>query len=258
MRRIPFIAGNWKMNGDIPQTVGLCAALVEKSAGWPRIDGQPVEVAIFPPYVSLTAAREALGDSPIVLGAQNMHEADAGAFTGEVSAGMLLTAGCRMVILGHSERRQLFGETDAGVNRKAKAALSTGLEPIICVGELLEEREADRTKAVIERQLNGALDGIGVEQFGMVTIAYEPVWAIGTGEVATIEQAGAVHRFIRSWIGRRYAPEIAGRLRIQYGGSVKPDNAEGLLADPDIDGALVGGAALKADQFDAIIRAAVR
>ena len=257
MARIPIIAGNWKMNGDISRTIELCAALAAKAPDWPLAQGRPIAVAVFPPFVSLGAAQQALAGSPIILGGQNMHEADFGAFTGEISAPMLLTAGCRMVILGHSERRQLFGETDAGINRKAKVALSAGLKPIVCVGEVLEDREDGRTEAVLEGQLRGSLEGLTEGDLEEMTIAYEPVWAIGTGRVATIEQAGEAHRFIRRWIGQKFSEAAAGRLRIQYGGSVKPDNAAGLLADPDIDGALVGGAALDADKFDAIIRAAV-
>jgi triosephosphate isomerase len=169
---------------------------------------------------------------------------------------MLLTVGCQLVILGHSERRQLFGETDAGVNRKAHAALAAGLMPIVCVGETLAERESGKMVPVVERQLADGLKALTPEQFDKVTIAYEPVWAIGSGKVATVEQAGEVHRFIRGWVKDKFGQSVAERIRIQYGGSVKADNARGLLADPDIDGALVGGASLNPDEFDAIIRAA--
>jgi triosephosphate isomerase len=230
----------------------LCAALQKLEAGWRHAD-----VAIFPPYVSLYPAADYLKSSRIMLGAQNMHEATSGAFTGEVSAGMLLTVGCQLVILGHSERRQLFGETDSGVNRKAHAALAAGLMPIVCVGETLAERESGNTEKVVETQLSGGLKGLTDEQLDKVTIAYEPVWAIGTGKVATVQQAGDVHRFIRNWLNVNFGQTAADRMRIQYGGSVKADNAKGLLADPDIDGALVGGASLKAEDFDAIIRAAL-
>lgn len=240
------------MNGDVPGTMELCASLQKLEAGWKHAD-----VAIFPPYVSLYPAADYLKSSRIMLGAQNMHEAASGAFTGEVSAGMLLTVGCQLVILGHSERRQLFGETDAGVNRKAHAALAAGLMPIICVGETLAERESGNTEKVVETQLSGGLKGLTDVQLDKVTIAYEPVWAIGTGKVATVQQAGDVHRFIRNWLNVNFGQTAADRMRIQYGGSVKADNAKGLLADPDIDGALVGGASLKAEDFDAIIRAAV-
>ncbi len=170
---------------------------------------------------------------------------------------MLLTVGCQLVILGHSERRQLFGETDSGVNRKVHAAIAAGLMPIICVGETLTERESGGTEKVVETQLSGGLKDLHQEQLDKVTIAYEPVWAIGTGKVASVQQAGEVHRFIRDWLRTNYGDTAADRMRIQYGGSVKADNAKGLLADPDIDGALVGGASLKADEFDAIIRAAI-
>jgi triosephosphate isomerase len=252
MTRKPFVAGNWKMNGDLPRTRELCADLVRRSATWPDVD-----VAVCPPYVGLAAAAEALRGGRILLGAQNMHEAASGAYTGEVSAGMLLTAGCQLVILGHSERRRLFGETDAGVNGKLHSALAARLGPIVCVGETLEEREAGSTERVIETQLSASLKDLTTEHLAKVTIAYEPVWAIGTGRVATISQASEVHRFIRHWIGTKFGARAADNLRIQYGGSVKADNARGLLSDPDIDGALVGGASLDAGEFEGIIRAAV-
>lgn len=246
------------MNGDIPRTRELCSELVKRSSGWADAKGRKVDVAVFPPLVSLMAAAEALRGSAIMLGAQNMHEASSGAFTGEVSGSMLLTAGCQFVILGHSERRQYFGETDAGINRKALAALAVGLKLIVCVGELLEDREAGRTHEVVERQLAGGLKGLTEAQLLDLTIAYEPVWAIGTGRVATVQQAGDAHRFIRHWIAESYSNDAAAKMRIQYGGSVKADNAVELLADSDIDGALVGGASLDAGQFDGVIRAALR
>lgn len=250
MARAPFIAGNWKMNCDPERAAALCRELVAQSGGWPRAD-----VAVFPPFVSIPAAAGALKGSAIGLGAQNMHEAESGAFTGEVSGSMLLTAGCEFVILGHSERRQLFGESDPGINRKLLAALTVGLKPIVCVGETLQDRESGRTEPVVEKQLAGGLKGLTESQLLNTTLAYEPVWAIGTGRVATLEQAGEVHRFIRGWIGKTFSRDAAEAIRIQYGGSVKPDNAAALLADPDIDGALVGGASLKADQFGGIIQA---
>jgi triosephosphate isomerase len=240
MTRIPFIAGNWKMNCDPAQTRALCSDLVARSGTWPKVD-----VAVFPPFVSIPAAAESLRCSKIALGAQNMHEARSGAFTGEVSGSMLLTVGCQLVILGHSERRQLFGESDPGINRKLLAALTVGLKPIVCVGETLQEREAGRTEEVVEKQLKGGLKDLTEVQLLKTTLAYEPVWAIGTGRVATLEQAGEVHRFIRGWIEDRFSRRAAETIRIQYGGSVKPD--------PDIDGALVGGASLNAVQFDGII-----
>jgi triosephosphate isomerase len=250
MRRI-LIAGNWKMNLDPAEGTSLVEDLLDAAGGWPDVD-----VVVCPPFVTLPAVAEAVAGSPIELGAQNMHHEDAGAYTAEVSAGMLLTVGCKWVILGHSERRQLFGETDTGVNRKVKKALHAGLLPIVCVGETLDEREASRTVEVVKKQLRDGLAGVTVEEMNEVTIAYEPVWAIGTGKVATIEQAGEVHEFIRSWLNETFGHHIAERVRILYGGSVKPDNAAALLAHPDIDGALVGGASLKADLFDGIIRAA--
>jgi triosephosphate isomerase len=255
MKRLPFIAGNWKMNGDEDATKQLCKALVARAKDWPKVHGRAVDVAVFPPFVSLPAAAKALKGSHITLGAQNMHDAESGAYTGEVSGAMLLTAGCRMVILGHSERRQLFGESDAWINRKLLAALNVELRPILCVGETLDEREANKTEEVVERQLTEGLKGLTEGQLLETTLAYEPVWAIGTGKTATVEQAGSVHRFIREWIARKFSRGTADVMRIQYGGSVKPDNAAALLADPDIDGALVGGASLDAEKFDAIIRA---
>jgi len=250
MARIPFIAGNWKMNCDPQRTAELCGELAARSGAWPRSD-----VAVFPPFISIPAAADALKGTAIGLGAQNMHEAESGAFTGEVSASMLLTAGCQFVILGHSERRQLFGESDPGINRKLLAALTVGLKPIVCVGETLKDRESGRTEQIVERQLAGGLKDLTEVQLLNTTLAYEPVWAIGTGKVATIEQAGDVHRFIRGWIEKKFSRDAAEAIRIQYGGSVKPDNAAALLADPDIDGALVGGASLDADQFGGIIQA---
>ncbi len=250
MRRI-LIAGNWKMNLDSAEGTGLAEDLLDLSGGWPEVD-----VVVCPPFVTLAAVAEVISGTPIQLGAQNMHDQDSGAYTGEVSAGMLLTVGCKWVILGHSERRQLFGETDAGVNGKLARALEVGLLPIVCVGETLDEREAGKTVEVVKKQLQDGLAGVAVEDMNAVTMAYEPIWAIGTGKVATVEQAGEVHEFIRSWLNDSYGNEIAERVRILYGGSVKPSNAAELLALPDIDGALVGGASLKADLFDGIIRAA--
>lgn len=250
MRR-KLIAGNWKMNLDPAEGTGLIEDLLEVSGGWLDVD-----VVVCPPFVTLPAVAEAISGTKIELGAQNMYDQDSGAYTGEVSAGMLLTVGCKWVILGHSERRQYFGETDVTVNKKLKKALVAGLLPIICVGETLEEREAGRTVEVAKKQLQDGLAGVTLEEMASVTVAYEPVWAIGARESATVEQAGEVHECIRSWLNDHYGHETAERIRILYGGSVKPDNAAELLAHPDIDGALVGGASLKADLFDGIIRAA--
>lgn len=232
------------MNMDRAGAVALAAGIAKSSADFPKLD-----LVVCPPFVYLEAVRQALGDAPVALGAQNMYQEAKGAFTGEISAGMLLDFGCRFVILGHSERRQLFKETDADVNLKLKAALAAGLTPIVCVGELLSDRETGQTHEVIRRQFDGSLAGISAEQIGRIVIAYEPVWAIGTGRVATPEQAQLVHHDLRKMLTDRYNAELAAAVRIQYGGSVKPDNAAALLAQPDIDGALVGGACLKVADF---------
>ena len=250
MRR-KFVAGNWKMNTDRSSATALARAV---AAAVPS--GSPVDVLVAPPFPYLIPVGEVLGGSGVLLGAQNAYFESPGAFTGEIAPEMLLDAGCRYVILGHSERRQLLGETDAVVNRKTKAALTKGLAVILCVGETLEERDAERTVKVLETQLAGSLDGVPVEQMVDVVIAYEPVWAIGTGRNATPEQAQAAHAFIRGWLGGRFGGEIGAATRIQYGGSVKPDNAATLLGQPDVDGALVGGASLKAESFLGIVQAA--
>lgn len=215
-----------------------------------------VQVAVCPPAVYLQRLASELRGSFIGLGAQNMSAEKEGAFTGEVSGSMLKDVGCSCVILGHSERRQLYGETDAAVNAKTLAALSYGLTPIVCVGETLQEREADSTAQVIDQQIRGSLAGLNPEQAAGLVIAYEPVWAIGTGKTATPAQAEEVHAQIRQLLGELFGPQVADGIRIQYGGSVKPDNAAELLGQPNIDGALVGGASLKADSFAAIVAAA--
>jgi triosephosphate isomerase len=216
----------------------------------------PVDVVLCPPFTGLQAVGEALAGTPIALGAQNMHWESEGAFTGEVSPEMILTAGCTYVILGHSERRQYFAETDEQVNRKLKAALRAGLAPILCVGETLAQREAGQIEAVVLGQVRAALQGVGEADLPKIALAYEPVWAIGTGRTATPAQAEEVHRLIRSSLRQRYGQEVAEALRLQYGGSVKPENAAELFAQPNIDGGLIGGAALKADSFAAIVKAA--
>ncbi|QDU94238.1 triose-phosphate isomerase [Lignipirellula cremea] len=249
--RKPFIAGNWKMNLD---RAGAVALAKELAAAVPA-DG-PVQVAICPPAVYLDAVREAIAGSAVELGAQNMYHEASGAFTGETSAAMLQDVGCQWVILGHSERRHVLGETDADINRKVHAALAAGLPPIVCVGETLDEREAGRTQEVVRSQCDGSLAGLTEEQMAKVVIAYEPVWAIGTGKVATPAQAEEVHNDLRKYFENRYNHALAEGVRIQYGGSVKPDNAKELLSQPNIDGALVGGAALKADSFLGIIAGA--
>jgi triosephosphate isomerase len=249
MRRA-LIAGNWKMYKTVPEARELIAGI---RAGLESVGA--VDLLVAPPFTALHAAAEALRGSRILLGAQHMHSEKEGAFTGEVSAPMLRDAGCSHVILGHSERRQLFGESDEGVGRKARVAFDHGLTPILCVGETLPERETDRTLAVVERQTGKALERLSPDEAARSVLAYEPVWAIGTGKVATPQQAQEVHAFIRKLVARSHGDAVAASLRILYGGSVKPDNAAGLLAQADIDGALVGGACLKADSFLAIARA---
>ena len=214
------------------------------------------EVALCPPAVYLDVVADAVAGTPVELGAQNLYAADDGAFTGEVNASMLTDVGCRYVILGHSERRALMGETDAMVSEKMHAALEGNLIPIVCVGETLEDREAGRTEKVVETQVRGSLEGLDEVRAAGIVIAYEPVWAIGTGKTASPEQAEEVHAFIRKLLGELFTDDVAAQIRIQYGGSVKPDNAKELLGQTNIDGALVGGASLKTDDFAAIIDAA--
>ena len=250
MRRL-FIAGNWKMNLDRAAAMSLAEGV---ASGASAFDG--VDVAVCPPSVYLDAVGSVVGPSSVGLGAQNMYHEASGAFTGEVSAAMLGDVGCNYVILGHSERRHVLGETDADINKKVHAALAAGLTPIVCVGELLEEREADQTADVISRQFDGSLAGVSAEQMAGIVIAYEPVWAIGTGKVATPDQAEQVHADLRNLIVSRYNPKTAEVVRIQYGGSVKAGNAGELLAQPNIDGALVGGASLTVEGFLGIIEAA--
>lgn len=253
MRRT-VIAGNWKMYKTIDETIELISGL-KSALPHPRPD---VDVVVCPPFTSLAIASNLLNDTSIKLGAQNMSEHDEGAFTGEVSWKMLKSAGCEYVILGHSERRQYFQESNELINLKAKKALAAGLKPIICVGERLEEREQGITNQIVATQIKGVLAGISTDDLKRVIIAYEPVWAIGTGKTATPQQAQEVHVVIRKLVIQLYSWNAAEGLIIQYGGSVKPDNAADLLAQDDIDGALVGGACLKADSFGAIIAAAPR
>ncbi len=247
MRR-PFIAGNWKMHTDRVSAIALAEGVADQSASLAHVD-----LAICPPYVYLDAVARAIAGSKVAVGAQNMYHEAAGAYTGEVSAAMLLDVGCKYVILGHSERRHILGETDAAVNRKVHAAHQAGLAPIVCVGEVLAEREAGKTLQVIRAQFEGSLAGLSDDQMAKTVIAYEPVWAIGTGKVATPEQAQEVHADLRKIIAGQYNAQVAESVRIQYGGSVKPENAAELLGQPDIDGALVGGASLKADSFLGIV-----
>jgi triosephosphate isomerase len=249
MGRLPFIAGNWKMN----KTIGEALVLVrELKPSISKTEG--VEVAVSPPFTALFAVHKELEGSSIRLAAQNLFWEEKGAYTGEVSPLMLKEVGCQYVILGHSERRQFFGETDETVNRKIKAALIQELKAIFCIGETLNEREEGKTFSVIERQIRGGLKDIKKEEMKRIVIAYEPVWAIGTGKTATPEQAEEVHRFIRERLERLYLREIAEEVRIQYGGSVTPENIKGLMSQKNIDGALVGGASLKSDTFSKIVR----
>ena len=250
--RKQLIAGNWKLNKSAHEA-GQFAASLRRAL--PPVSH--TEVAVCPTFTSLAAAVEALRGSPIAVGAQDVAWEDSGAFTGEVSAPMLKEAGCRYVIIGHSERRQFFGETDKTVNRKLAAAVRHGLTPIVCIGETLAEREANRTFAVLEWQLNEGLQGFRGEQAASWVIAYEPVWAIGTGRNATPQQAQEAHAFIRRQLAKQLG-SAAETVRIQYGGSVKLDNATELLSQPDVDGALVGGASLEVASFVAIVQAAER
>lgn len=249
--RKKFIAGNWKMNLNSLQGADLAAAIATAVSS-----ATDVEVAVFPPAVYLGAVVGAVHGSAVGVGAQNCHHEAKGAFTGEVSPAMLVDIGCKYVILGHSERRQLFHETNADVNKKVHATLAAGLTPIVCVGESLAERQAGKTSSVVREQVEGSLAGISGEQLLKLVIAYEPIWAIGTGVVATPEQAEEVHADLRSLLSSRYTAPVAEQVRIQYGGSVNAENAATLLSQPNIDGALVGGASLKADGFLAIIQGA--
>ena len=246
--RKPFMAGNWKMN----LLSGEGAELARKVAAAAK--GRDVEVGIAPPFTALAAVGAALKGSGVRLMAQNLHWEDQGAFTGEVSAPMVKDLGCTHVIIGHSERRQFFGETDETVNRRLQAAFRHALTPIFCIGETLGEREGGKTLAVLERQVKGGLAGIGKPEARTIVLAYEPVWAIGTGKTATSAQAQEAHAFIRKLLAGLYDKDCADAIRIQYGGSVKPDNVKELMNMPDIDGALVGGASLKAESFIPIVR----
>ncbi|WP_422925898.1 triose-phosphate isomerase [Singulisphaera sp. PoT] len=247
-----FIAGNWKMNPSTSEAAVALAEAVKAGVG----TSAEVRVAVCPPSVFLHHVDAVLSGSPIGLGAQNMHWKPDGAYTGELSGAMLQDIGCTHVILGHSERRHGLHETDAQINAKLHAAIGIGLIPIVCIGETLEERQADQTNDVVAGQMTGSLAGLSPEQMAGVVLAYEPVWAIGTGLTATPSQAQAVHEFIRDWLTSKFGEATAQRVVVQYGGSVKPDNAAELLGAPDIDGALVGGASLKAADFLGIVQAA--
>lgn len=250
MRQI-VIAGNWKMHKNVQEAEQLVREIKNKVSAFTKTG-----IIVCPPVAALTTAYTLLRDSNIGLGAQNMHWEAQGAFTGENSADMIKSTGAGYVIIGHSERRQYFGETDETVNKKLNAALANGLLPIVCIGETLEERESGVTKDVVKKQVSGALKGITKDQMLKIILAYEPVWAIGTGKTATPEQAQDVHAFIRDLLTELYGQETSSRIILQYGGSVKPENARELLGQKDIDGALVGGACLQAESFAGIISAA--
>lgn len=248
MRR-PFIAGNWKLHNTAAQAVALVEALKADLGGVTDRD-----IVVAPVFTALGAVATVARGSNIALAAQNCYPEPQGAFTGEVSPALLADAGCRYVIVGHSERRQLFGETDAFINRKIKAVIEAGLTAIFCIGETLEQREAEHTFEVLERQVRGGLEGLDAAAMNRVVVAYEPVWAIGTGKTASDAQAQEAHRFIRDLLNKLYGNDVARKTRIVYGGSVKPGNVDGLLRQADIDGALVGGASLKAGDFIRIVR----
>ncbi len=252
--RPKVIAGNWKMFKDASESAELLKGLVSSIPA----SLSATKVVVCPPFTSLGLAQQILKGSPIELGAQNMHTEDEGAYTGEISPKMLRSFGCRYVILGHSERRAYFGETNETINKKAKKAIASGLIPIVCVGETLQEREKNITDMVVSVQVKACLLGIPSADVEKIVIAYEPVWAIGTGKTATPQQAQGVHQLIRKLIGQIYSWPVAEQIVIQYGGSVKPENAAEILQQADVDGALVGGACLKVDSFLPIIQAALR
>jgi triosephosphate isomerase len=251
MSRRSFVAGNWKMNKTIDESRALAADVRARLEGYGRAD-----VALCPTFICLPAVVEAVKGTHLGVGAQNLHWEKSGAFTGEISGPMIASAGCQYVVIGHSERRQFFGETDETVNKRMKAALSYKLKPILCVGETKDERVNEVTEQIVRRQIEGGLKDVAPADMANITVAYEPVWAIGTGLTATPAQAQAVHAFIRELLRAKFGASIAESVRIQYGGSVKPDNAKDLLSQPDIDGALVGGASLVAADFEAIVKAA--
>jgi len=253
--RKPFVAGNWKMNTDSYTSLNLAKDL---ASGTLEVASESITLAVCPPFVYLQAVAKALSASNIAVGAQDMYFEPKGAFTGEISTSMLKDVGCAYALCGHSERRHVIGETDELINKKVAAAIAGGILPILCVGELLAEREDSQTEDVVARHVKGGLAELNAEKVSAVTIAYEPVWAIGTGLTATPQQAQEVHDFIRKLLAEMYDGQLAGEIRILYGGSVKPGNTAELMAQQDIDGLLVGGASLKADDFLAIIQAAAQ
>jgi triosephosphate isomerase len=243
-QRTPLIAGNWKMHKTVTEALETARQLVELTA-----DVTGVDLMIAPTSVSLAPMADVLKGSQIALGAQNLFWEKQGAYTGELSAEMLLSTGCRYVLIGHSERRQYFGETDETVNKRLKAALAAGLIPVLCIGESETERDAGETFSVLDKQVTNGLKGLFSDDLGSLVIAYEPVWAIGTGKTASDDQAQEAHQYIRQLMGRQFDKALANTVRILYGGSVKPSNVKGLMGMPDIDGALVGGASLEAESF---------
>jgi len=249
----PFIAGNWKMFKTVSESVDMVKKLREAASAL-----EEAQLVVIPPFTALNEVSQALQGSSVKIGAQNMHWEEQGAFTGEVAAPMLIDVGCRFVVIGHSERRQIFGETDETVNKKIKTALIHGLIPIMCIGESLEEREKGDTIAKVQRQMTEGLDGLDTGQVRQIVIAYEPIWAIGTGLTATPDQAQEVHRFIRSNLAEKHGNNMASCAIILYGGSVKPENTYSLLKENDINGALVGGASLKAESFADIAKEAIK
>ncbi len=251
MRKI-IVAGNWKMNKLVSDAEELAVGIKKALEGFSGVD-----VVLCPPFTALKTVSDAVKGSQVKVGAQNMYWEKSGAYTGEISPDMLCDLGCEYVILGHSERRAYFGETDETVNKKLKAALAAGLKPIVCVGETLEQRDAGDMRNVVETQVRGSLAGLSADEFGKTIVAYEPVWAIGTGRTATPDQAQEVHAIIRSLIKEMANDDVAEAFRIQYGGSVKPANAKELFSQPDIDGGLIGGASLKPDSFVDIVKAGV-
>ena len=250
MSRKLMVAGNWKLHKTVDESVALAREVAQ------GLERQDLDVLVSPTYLALAPVAQALAGTPVLLAAQNLYWENQGAFTGEVSGPLIKAAGASHVIVGHSERRQFFGESEKTVNLRLAAALAAGLTPIFCVGETLAERQADQTGDVLTSQLAGGLAGFDSGQVGAMIIAYEPVWAIGTGMTASEEQANDSHGLIRLWLASRYDKQVANSMRILYGGSVKPANAAGLLNQPEVDGALVGGASLTADNFLGIIRAA--
>ncbi|MDD5644213.1 MAG: triose-phosphate isomerase [bacterium] len=247
--RKPIIAGNWKLYKTISEAVEFVSELKGKVSGVTDID-----IVVCPPFTAVSKAADALRGSNIKVGAQDAHWEEEGAFTGEIAPSMLKEAGCSYVIIGHSERRAMFGETNQTVNKKLKAVLKTGLIPIVCVGEKLEEREKGITKDIVKNQVQGSLQGLKKEEMMNVVIAYEPVWAIGTGKTATPEQAQEVHAYIRELLSDLFDAELSAAVRIQYGGSIKPDNIKSLMSKKDIDGGLVGGASLKVESFEKLVK----